>query len=415
MDVIAGPGSLWVQEAKRQVSHVVGIDGFAGPSDLTVIASDGADVEALNLDLPAQAEHGEGSLTVAVSDAQAILDGLTATAQVLVDDMEAALAFAEALAPEHLQLAGADGRGVGAARALRGLPVRGQHLRHRVRRLRRRVRTTRSRPRAPRVSPPASTSPLPAPDGGGPRGRGGAPLAPRRVPIADAEGFPAHAASMGQGRERCARFAVSRRRRESSPVTRTASIDRKTGETDVSLTLGLSGTGAGARATGVGFFDHMLDLLARHGRLDLDVDVTGDLRPARTTPSRTRGSCSARRSTTRSATAAGSSATATRSCRWTRRARCARWTSPGRPFVLLTGFERLPAGAINGFDHDLAEEFFRAVACAARLTLHLDLQAGTNAHHMIEACFKAFARALRAAVSIDPEETGVPSTKGTLT
>ena len=71
--------------------------------------------------------------------------------------------------------------------------------------------------------------------------------------------------------------------------------------------------------------------------------------------------------------------------------------------------------AIGGFEHELAEEFFRAVASAARLTLHIVLEAGTNAHHMIEACFKAFARALRAAVSIDPEETGVPSTKGTMT
>ena len=66
-------------------------------------------------------------------------------------------------------------------------------------------------------------------------------------------------------------------------------------------------------------------------------------------------------------------------------------------------------------EHEAAEEFFRAVASAARLTLHIDLQAGTNAHHMIEACFKAFARALRVAVAIDPRETGVPSTKGTLT
>ena len=72
-------------------------------------------------------------------------------------------------------------------------------------------------------------------------------------------------------------------------------------------------------------------------------------------------------------------------------------------------------GDIAGFEHEAAEEFFRAVASAARLTLHLELQAGTNAHHMIEACFKAFARALRAAVPIDPRETGVPSTKGTLT
>jgi histidinol dehydrogenase len=107
VDVIVGPGSLYVQEAKRQVSGAVGIDGFNGPSDLTVIASAGADTEALSLDLQAQAEHGEGSLTVAVSDDESILDalpGLTIHAR----DMDAALAFAEALAPEHLQLAGAD-------------------------------------------------------------------------------------------------------------------------------------------------------------------------------------------------------------------------------------------------------------------------------------------------------------------
>ncbi|HWK26874.1 MAG TPA: histidinol dehydrogenase [Solirubrobacter sp.] len=108
VDVLVGPGSLWVQEAKRQVAHVVGIDGFAGPSDLTVIATHGADLEALDLDLQAQAEHGEGSLTVAVSDDPAILDALTATEKVRVEDLDAALAFAEALAPEHLQLAGTD-------------------------------------------------------------------------------------------------------------------------------------------------------------------------------------------------------------------------------------------------------------------------------------------------------------------
>ncbi len=106
VDVIVGPGSLWVQEAKRQVSGVVGIDGFAGPSDLTVIASGDADPEPLRLDLLAQAEHGEGSLTVAVSDDAALLDALPGTT-VLAADMDAALAFAEALAPEHLQLAGA--------------------------------------------------------------------------------------------------------------------------------------------------------------------------------------------------------------------------------------------------------------------------------------------------------------------
>jgi histidinol dehydrogenase len=106
-DVIVGPGNLYVQEAKRQVAGVVGIDGFAGPSDLTVIASAGAEPAPLAADLAAQGEHGPGSLTVAVSDDPELLAALEATAQVLVPDLDAALAFAEALAPEHLQLAGA--------------------------------------------------------------------------------------------------------------------------------------------------------------------------------------------------------------------------------------------------------------------------------------------------------------------
>jgi histidinol dehydrogenase len=107
VDVIVGPGSPWVQEAKRQVSGHVGIDGFAGPSDLTIVCSAGADPEPLGLDLLAQAEHGEGSLVVAVSDDTALLDALEDPAiAVHARDMDAALAFAEALAPEHLQLAG---------------------------------------------------------------------------------------------------------------------------------------------------------------------------------------------------------------------------------------------------------------------------------------------------------------------
>ncbi len=104
-DVIVGPGSLWVQEAKRQVSGDVGIDGFAGPSDLTVILSAGADPAPLRADLLAQAEHGEGSLVVAVSDDPALLEDMPGVT-VHADSLDAALAFAEALAPEHLQLAG---------------------------------------------------------------------------------------------------------------------------------------------------------------------------------------------------------------------------------------------------------------------------------------------------------------------
>ncbi len=84
----------------------------------------------------------------------------------------------------------------------------------------------------------------------------------------------------------------------------------------------------------------------------------------------------------------------------------------GRP---LCRFEAdLPPCSIAGLDAELAEEFFRAVATNAKLTLHLGTRYGSNAHHMIEACFKAFARALREAIEIDPDESGVPSTKGTL-
>jgi imidazoleglycerol-phosphate dehydratase len=85
----------------------------------------------------------------------------------------------------------------------------------------------------------------------------------------------------------------------------------------------------------------------------------------------------------------------------------------GRPFTLFEA--HLPPGSTGGFEHELTEEFFRALANAAKLTLHVRVEAGSNAHHMIEAAFKAFARALRQAVAIDPTETGVPSTKGTLT
>jgi imidazoleglycerol-phosphate dehydratase len=198
-------------------------------------------------------------------------------------------------------------------------------------------------------------------------------------------------------------------------VTRTATISRKTGETDVELTLGLDGSGAGTRATGVGFLDHMLDLLARHGRLDLEVKVTGDLQTG------------VHHTVEDTGIVLGQAIHEALGDR----ARIARYGHAvipmdesraaasidvsGRPFAAISGFDRLPPGEIAGFEHEAAEEFFRAVASAARLTLHLELQAGTNAHHMIEACFKAFARALRAAVVIDPAETGVPSTKGTLT
>ena len=112
-DVIVGPGRLWVQEAKRLVSGDVGIDGFAGPSDVVVLASAGADPALVSIDLAAQAEHGAGTVVCAVSPEPALLDAIELepgdAAGALVDapDLEAAFAFAEAFAPEHLELVGA--------------------------------------------------------------------------------------------------------------------------------------------------------------------------------------------------------------------------------------------------------------------------------------------------------------------
>jgi imidazoleglycerol-phosphate dehydratase len=194
---------------------------------------------------------------------------------------------------------------------------------------------------------------------------------------------------------------------------RTGEITRRTKETSVDLVLRLDGSGEGEHDTGVGFLDHMLDLLARHGRLDLDVKVQGDLETGSHHTVEDTGICLGQ---------ALDAALGDRSgiARYGQAmvpmdealASCAIDIS-GRPFCDFRA--ELPPGDIAGFDHEEAEEFFRAVAMAAKLTLHLRVHTGTNAHHMIEAAFKAFARALRAAAELDPTETGVPSTKGTLT
>ena len=195
-------------------------------------------------------------------------------------------------------------------------------------------------------------------------------------------------------------------------ANRTATIERRTNETDVRLTLALDGTGEGTRETGVGFFDHMLDLLARHGQIDLDVTVSGDL------------ATGAHHTAEDTAIVLGQALDEALGDRsgivrygWATvpmdeaRASCAIDIS-GRPFTLFEA--DLPPGSTGGFEHELTEEFLRALANAAKLTLHLTVETGTNAHHMIEAAFKALSRALRQAVAIDPGESGVPSTKGTL-
>ena len=195
-------------------------------------------------------------------------------------------------------------------------------------------------------------------------------------------------------------------------MTRSADISRRTNETDIELSLMLDGDGTGERTTGVGFFDHLLDAVARHGRLALDVKVEGDLE---TGPHHTvedtgiaLGRALDEALGDRSGIRRFGHAVVPMD---EARASCAIDLS-GRPY---TAFEAdLPAEAVADFDSDLAEEFLRAVANTAKLTVHVRIERGTNTHHMVEAAFKAFARALREAASIDPDEQGVPSTKGLL-
>jgi imidazoleglycerol-phosphate dehydratase len=193
---------------------------------------------------------------------------------------------------------------------------------------------------------------------------------------------------------------------------RAAEIERSTGETSIRLRLALDGSGECSATTGVGFFDHMLDLLARHGGLDLDVDASGDLATGSHHTTEDVGivlglaldqALGDRSGIARygDATVPMDEALATSAI-----------DVSGRPFCAFEG--TIPETTIGGWETDLVEEFFRAVANNARLTVHVRLLAGTNAHHMVEVSFKAFARALRAAVSLDDSITGIPSTKGSL-
>jgi imidazoleglycerol-phosphate dehydratase len=194
-------------------------------------------------------------------------------------------------------------------------------------------------------------------------------------------------------------------------MSRAAKRERTTAETQIRLSLDLDG-GTATVSTGIGFLDHMLELVSRHGRLGLDVAASGDLETG------------AHHTTEDVGIVLGQALDeALRDRAGIRRygqalvpmdealAECAIDIS-GRPLCVFDA--ELPPTSIAGFDAELAEEFFRAVATNAKLTLHLSVRSGTNVHHMVEACFKAFARALRDAVSIEPGESGVPSTKGTL-
>lgn len=196
-------------------------------------------------------------------------------------------------------------------------------------------------------------------------------------------------------------------------MTRTAAITRQTAETSITLSLNIDGTGECDVQTGVGFFDHMLTLLARHGLMDLAVKADGDLHVDHHHTVEDVGICLGQAL----AEAIGDKAGILRYGDITLPMEETLVTSAldlsGRfAFVYAVEF---PTEKIGEFDTQLVQEFWNAVASNARMNLHLILHHGSNSHHIAEGCFKATARALRKAVAVDPRQTGVPSSKGTLT
>lgn len=195
-------------------------------------------------------------------------------------------------------------------------------------------------------------------------------------------------------------------------MARSAEVNRKTKETEIQVVLDLDGSGRGEIETGVGFFDHMLDALSRHGGLDLTVRCSGDLHiDAHHTVEDVGialGEALKEALGDKKGIVRFSDATVPLDEALVR----AVIDISGRPFLHYD--VPVPAGQprIGEFDTALAAEFWRAFATEARITLHLDLIRGDNAHHIVEASFKAVARALRSAVKV--EGTEVPSTKGVL-
>ncbi|MGE0605905.1 MAG: imidazoleglycerol-phosphate dehydratase HisB [Pirellulales bacterium] len=195
-------------------------------------------------------------------------------------------------------------------------------------------------------------------------------------------------------------------------MSRTATISRQTAETKIELSLNLDGSGQSQIATGVGFFDHMLTLLARHAAIDLTVRAEGDLHVDQHHTVEDVGICLGQALRQALGDKAGIR-------------RYGHFTLPmeetlvtialdfsGRYFLVFNA--PFPSPKIGEFDSELVEDFWQAVAANALCNLHVVLNHGRNSHHISEAIFKGAARALRMAVEFDPRMPGVPSTKGTL-
>jgi imidazoleglycerol-phosphate dehydratase len=195
-------------------------------------------------------------------------------------------------------------------------------------------------------------------------------------------------------------------------MSRTATVRRTTAETDITLTLTLDGTGRAEVSTGVGFFDHMLTHVAKHGLFDLSVSCKGDLHIDAHHTVEDVGICFGKALVQALGDKAGIRRYGDATVPMDETLVTAAADLSGRPFLVWKA--DVPTELLGTFSSQLAEEFWRAVSSSGLLTLHVVLQHGKNTHHIVETIFKAVSRTLRAATEPDPRGTGVPSTKGVL-
>jgi imidazoleglycerol-phosphate dehydratase len=197
------------------------------------------------------------------------------------------------------------------------------------------------------------------------------------------------------------------------PMTnRTSDISRKTKETDIKLSLNLDGSGTGSSSSGVGFFDHMLDLLTRHSLIDLKVQAKGDLQVDAHHTVEDVGIVLGQAIEKALGDKSGIYRYGWAIVPMDESLAQVAIDLSGRPaFVFNVQFK---GSTIGTFPVELIEEFFKALSTSAKMNLHITVPYGTNNHHISEAIFKGFAKALRQAVERDPRNTSVPSTKGTL-
>jgi imidazoleglycerol-phosphate dehydratase len=195
-------------------------------------------------------------------------------------------------------------------------------------------------------------------------------------------------------------------------MPRTAHIQRHTGETQIDLKIDLDGTGVAQVATGVGFFDHMLTLLARHSLIDLTIRATGDLHIDAHHTVEDVGICLGRALVQALGDKAGIRRYGDATVPMDETLVTAAIDLSGRPFCVWKA--DVPLETLGTFSSQLAEEFWRATSSSGVFALHVVVHHGRNTHHIIEGIFKATARALRAAIEPDPRGGGIPSTKGVL-